>query len=64
MNRSDRLEAPLTRDGSTSRATGWKDALRGVLDRAAGVSGKVKAVASPLSSNEDLGALRSLVDVD
>lgn len=62
MNRGDRLEAPLARDGSTSRATGWKDALRGVLDGAAASSGGVRAIASAGSSNEDLGALRALVD--
>jgi NADH-quinone oxidoreductase subunit G len=62
MNRGDRLEAPLARDGTTSRATGWKEALRGVLDRAGAAGGAVRAVASADSSNEDLGALRALVD--
>jgi len=63
MNRGDRIEAPLTRDGSSSRATGWKDALRGLLDRAGSLdTGSVKAVASPQSSNEDLAALKALVD--
>jgi NADH-quinone oxidoreductase subunit G len=63
MNRGDRIEAPLARDGSSSRAVGWKDALRGLLDRAASLdAASVKAVASPQSSNEDLAGLKALVD--
>lgn len=61
MNVQDRIEAPLVRDGSASRASGWKDALKGVLANAEG-AGTVKAVASPLASNEDLAALRRLID--
>ncbi len=62
MNFGDRIEAPLVRDASSSRAVGWKDALRTLLDKAdAAGNTKVKAVASPLSSNEDLGALTRLV---
>jgi NADH-quinone oxidoreductase subunit G len=62
INQGDRLEAPLARDGSMSRAMGWKDALRALLDKADGLgNARVKAVASPFSSNEDLGALSSLV---
>jgi NADH-quinone oxidoreductase subunit G len=63
MNRGGRIEAPLARDGSSSRAVGWKDALRGLLDRVGHLGDtQVKAVASPQSSNEDLGALKALVD--
>lgn len=64
MNYGDRVEAPLVRaDDGSSTATGWKEALRALLDRADGSSGKsVKAVASPLASNEDLGAFKALVD--
>jgi NADH-quinone oxidoreductase subunit G len=63
MNRGDRLEAPLVRDGGSSQAAGWTDALRGILDRAASLSGaSVKAVVSPRCSNEDLGALVGLVE--
>ncbi|NIP82377.1 MAG: hypothetical protein GWM90_25395, partial [Gemmatimonadetes bacterium] len=41
----------------------WGDALRALLERASALDGApVKAVASPFSSNEDLGALRRLVD--
>jgi NADH-quinone oxidoreductase subunit G len=63
MNRGDRIEAPLLRDGGTSRAAGWKDALRGLLDQAASLDKpSVRAVASAHASNEDLGALAALVD--
>jgi NADH-quinone oxidoreductase subunit G len=59
MNRGDRLEHP--RVGLESRS--WKDALSTVLDRLGSQgSGPVRAVASPAASNEDLGALRALVD--
>lgn len=63
MNRGDRIEAPLARDGGTSRALGWKDALKGLLDRAASLDGaSVKAVASAHASNEDLAGLAAFVD--
>jgi NADH-quinone oxidoreductase subunit G len=62
INQGDRLEAPLSRDGSSSKASGWKDALKGLLDKADGLTNaSVKAVASPFSSNEDLAALSSVV---
>ncbi|MEX2049267.1 MAG: molybdopterin-dependent oxidoreductase, partial [Gemmatimonadota bacterium] len=63
INRGDRLEAPLVRetDGST-RAVGWKEALRALLARAEGTkSHSVRAVASARASNEELGALAELV---
>ena len=63
INHGGRIEAPLVRDGSGgSRAVGWKDALRGLVDRLQAVKGKpVRAVASADASNEDLGALTALV---
>ena len=63
INQRERLEAPLVRDGQgASRALGWRDALRGLLDRAKELEGApVRAVASPFASNEDLGALAELV---
>ena len=61
VNRGDRLEAPLVRSDGASQAMGWGDALRALLEKADG-AGPVKAVASPMSSNEDLGALKALVD--
>lgn len=63
INHGDRLEAPVVRGGETSGAMSWGDALRCLLERAQAMDGAtVKAVASPFSSNEDLGALRRLVD--
>lgn len=62
INHGHRLEAPLVRDGGASRATGWKDALVSLLDRAGASAGKgVRAVASPFASNEDLAAFAALV---
>ncbi len=61
MNRGDRLEAPVMRSDSGSQAMGWGDALRALLEKSDG-GGSVKAVASAMSSNEDLGALKALVD--
>jgi NADH-quinone oxidoreductase subunit G len=62
INRGDRLEAPLVRDGTTSRGVDWKDALKALLERAGKLDDtSVKAVATPFSSNEDLGALAQLV---
>jgi NADH-quinone oxidoreductase subunit G len=63
INHGERIEAPLVRDGSGgSRALGWKDALRGLVDRFAELKGTpVRAVASAEASNEDLGALTALV---
>jgi len=62
INRGGRIEAPLVRSGGTSRAAGWKDALSGILAQLGEKGGAVKAVASPFASNEDLGALKRVVD--
>ncbi|MDH3208004.1 MAG: 2Fe-2S iron-sulfur cluster-binding protein [Gemmatimonadota bacterium] len=63
INHGDRLEAPVVRGGEPSGAMSWGDALRALLERVESLGGsKVKAVASPFSSNEDLGALRALVE--
>ena len=64
MNAGGRVEAPLVRDASGGkRAVGWKDALGALLERAGQLGGtRVKAVASPFASNEDLGALSIFVE--
>ncbi len=63
INAGDRAEAPLVRDGGDTKASGWKEALAALLDSAGELGdAKVKAVVSPLSSNEDIGALSALVD--
>jgi NADH-quinone oxidoreductase subunit G len=68
MNRGDRVEVPLVRDGAgagalRTRAVDWREALGRVADALAELSGEaeVMAVASPFAGNEDLGALRGLV---
>lgn len=61
LNRGDRLEVPLVRSGSETRATGWQEALAPVVEALRQAGGGVKAVASPDASNEDLGALALLV---
>jgi len=62
LNRGGRVEAPLVRQGGSSRAVSWKDALGSLLERVRALgSTPVRAVASPLASNEDLGALAELV---
>jgi NADH-quinone oxidoreductase subunit G len=64
MNRGDRNEAPLLRhDDGSLRAVGWQDALAELTGRLDKVQGQpVRAVASPFASNEELAALRALVD--
>lgn len=59
LNRDDRLEQP--RVGAETQ--GWRDALSAFLKRAGELeSASVRAVASPDASNEDLAALKALVD--
>jgi NADH-quinone oxidoreductase subunit G len=62
INRSGRIEAPLVRDGERHTPSSWSDALVKLAEVARGAAGGVRAVASPMASNEDLGALRRLVD--
>lgn len=61
INRGDRVEVPLVGDGREARATGWRAALTSLLERLDG-AGPVRAVVSPRLANEDLGAVRALVD--
>jgi len=65
LNRGDRLEVPGVPGPSGGRvATGWREALPLLLERlqAHGGAGGVMAVASPHSTNEELGALAELVE--
>ncbi len=62
MNRGDRIEAPLVKEGDRHTEVGWKEALSTMLDRAREVGGTVRAVASPFSCNEDLAALKAVVE--
>jgi NADH-quinone oxidoreductase subunit G len=66
INRADRIEAPLVRDGDRLVPTSWSQALTALVDACQQATGDVQAVASPFAANEDLGALarvmRSLGD--
>ena len=62
INAGHRLEAPLVRADGDTRAMGWKEALKALLERAPTAAAHgVKAVASPHASNEDLAAFQALV---
>ena len=65
MNRLDRIEAPLVRDGSGKLvATSWQQAMTALVERLRAVRGTapVYAVGSPMHANEDNGLLARLVD--
>jgi NADH-quinone oxidoreductase subunit G len=62
INRGERMEAPLVRDAGGVKAMGWKEALTRLVARLGDVEGTVKAVASAFASNEDLAALKALVE--
>ncbi|RMH12776.1 MAG: NADH-quinone oxidoreductase subunit G, partial [Gemmatimonadetes bacterium] len=62
INRSDRLEAPVLRGALGQGATGWSEALSALTEALKGAEGGVQAVVSAGASNEDLGALRALMD--
>ena len=62
INRGDRIEAPMVREGDRLTATSWSEALRRLAEMAQEVSGGAQAVVSPFLSNEDLGAVRRLLE--
>jgi NADH-quinone oxidoreductase subunit G len=62
MNRGDRIEAPLVRDGARHVATDWDTALDRFGQILRGTSGPAVILASPRASIESLGLLRRLVD--
>src|SRR5690606_40555810 len=65
MNRLDRIEAPLVRDGSGKLvASSWQQAMTALVERLRAVRGKasVYAVGSPMHANEDNGLLARLVE--
>jgi NADH-quinone oxidoreductase subunit G len=62
MNREDRIEAPLVREGEGHKATDWGRALEFLGKRLTQAEGPIRAVASPFASNEDLAGFRRLVD--
>jgi len=62
MNRGDRIEAPLVRDGARHIATDWDAALDRFGEILRGTSGSVVILASGRASTESLGLIRRLVD--
>jgi NADH-quinone oxidoreductase subunit G len=60
----DRIEAPLVRDGDRLVATGWQQAVLGLVERLKQLgNASVTAVGSPMWSNEDNGLLAQLAKV-
>ncbi len=62
MNRGDRIEAPLVRDGDRHLATDWDTALARLERVLRGASGSAVVLASARASTESLGLVRRLVD--
>ena len=62
MNRGDRIEAPLVREGGRHVATDWDTALARLEQVLRGVSGRAVILASGRASTESLGLVRRLVD--
>jgi NADH-quinone oxidoreductase subunit G len=62
MNRGDRIEAPLVRDGARHVATDWDTALARLGQLVRGASGTAVILASGRASTESLGLLRRLLE--
>ena len=62
INRGNRIEAPLVRDGDRLSPVTWSGALTRLVDLVSAAQGQARAVVSPFMSNEDLGALRRVLD--
>ena len=62
MNRGDRIEAPLVRDGARHVATDWDTALARLEQVLRGASGSAVILASGRASTESLGLVRRLVE--
>jgi NADH-quinone oxidoreductase subunit G len=62
MNRGDRIEAPLVRDGARHVATDWDTALDRLGALLQGASGPAVILASGRASTESLGLVRRLVN--
>jgi NADH-quinone oxidoreductase subunit G len=62
MNRGDRIEAPLVRDGGRHVATDWDTALDRLGQLVRGTSGSAVILASPRASTESLGLVRRMLD--
>jgi NADH-quinone oxidoreductase subunit G len=62
LNRGDRIEAPLVREGGRHVATDWDTALDRLGQVVRGASGSAVILASGRASVESLGLVRRLVD--
>ena len=62
INRTGRIEAPLVREGDRHVPTSWSDALLRLVEAAGKGTGDPRAVVSPFLANEDLAAVRRLLD--
>jgi NADH-quinone oxidoreductase subunit G len=62
MNRGDRVEAPLVRDGSRHVATDWDTALDRLGQAVRGVSGSAVVLATGRASTESLGLVRRMLE--
>ena len=63
INRGNRIEAPLVRDGDRLVPVSWSDALTRLATALRSVpAGGAKAVVSPFMANEDMGLLRRVMD--
>jgi NADH-quinone oxidoreductase subunit G len=62
MNRGDRIEAPLVREGGRHVATDWDTALARLEQLVRGASGKAVILASGRASTESLGLVRRMLD--
>ncbi len=62
INRGGRIEVPMVREADRLVPTSWSDALLRLADQARGRTRGVRAVVSPFMPNEDLGALRRLME--
>src|SRR5687767_10854995 len=62
LNRGDRIEAPLVRDGGRHVATDWDTALSRLEQLTRGASGKAVILASGRASTESLGLVRRMLD--
>jgi NADH-quinone oxidoreductase subunit G len=61
LNRGDRIEAPLVRDGGRHMATDWDTALDRLGQLVHGISGSVLILASGRASTESLGLVRLML---
>jgi NADH-quinone oxidoreductase subunit G len=62
LNRGDRIEAPLVRDGGRHVATDWDTALDRLGQLVRGTSGSAVILATGRASTESLGLIRRMLD--